>query len=131
MWRVRDAFCIQDYAHVSSSSGVGQLRRLAVNAAVYGQPLFAPQVTGGGGIRDLLIVATVRNTVYAFDAATYRVVWIRDLGEPDWSDTVPPYTNSPCAARRTGPAAARAPVAVGARAGRRITHPGYLHLRLD
>ena len=35
------------------------------------------------------------------------------------------------AARRIGQAAARAPVAMGTRAGRHVTHPGYLHLRLD
>jgi len=43
-----------------------------------------------------------------------------DEGPPDCLET-----------RRSGQAAARAPVALGTQAGQRITHPGHLHLRQD
>lgn len=46
--------------------------------AVYAQPLF---VDGMGG-KDLLIVATESDVVYAFDAATGAQVWMTTLGTP-------------------------------------------------
>jgi outer membrane protein assembly factor BamB len=46
---------------------------------VYAQPLF---VDGGPGGEDLLIVATAANNVYALDAATGFVTWMKNLGAP-------------------------------------------------
>jgi outer membrane protein assembly factor BamB len=46
---------------------------------VYAQPLF---VDGGPGGEDLLIVATEANNVYALDAATGFVIWMKNLGAP-------------------------------------------------
>jgi outer membrane protein assembly factor BamB len=49
------------------------------NDAVYAQPLF---VDGGGTGKDLVIVSTEANNVYALDGATGAVVWKTNLGTP-------------------------------------------------
>ena len=46
---------------------------------VYGQPLY---VDNGSGGRDLVIVATESDTVYAFDASSGQQVWVASLGTP-------------------------------------------------
>lgn len=52
----------------------------ALAGPVYAQPLF---VDGGPGGRDVLVVATEQNTVYAFDAAGGAVIWrTPPLGAP-------------------------------------------------
>ena len=59
-------------------SSFGKVATLAVDGDVYAQPLFLPRVAlPGAGIRGLLIVATERNSVYAFDAASHSAtpVW--------------------------------------------------------
>jgi hypothetical protein len=50
-----------------------------VNDAVYAQPLF---VDGGVGGKDLVIVVTEANNVYAFDGTTGATVWKTNLGAP-------------------------------------------------
>jgi len=56
----------------------GLIRSLPVQGLVFAQPLF---VTGIGG-RNVVIVATAQNYVYAFDDATGVQVWGRQLGPP-------------------------------------------------
>lgn len=70
----------------------GRLFSLDVDAAIYAQPLLAEAVVmPGGDRRDLLLVATANNTVYAFDArgGAAPPVWRRTLerlgSEPDSS----------------------------------------------
>jgi hypothetical protein len=46
---------------------VGELR---VDDKIEASPLYVPSVNTPSGLRDLLIVATTNNTVYAFDAST-------------------------------------------------------------
>lgn len=46
----------------------GMIFKRVVDDQVYGQPLIATAVQIGGGKHDLVIVATVKNSVYAFDA---------------------------------------------------------------
>jgi hypothetical protein len=58
---------------------VGELR---VDDKIEASPLYVPGVTTPSGPRDLLIVATTNNTVYAFDASTNAQVWARWLGAP-------------------------------------------------
>jgi hypothetical protein len=48
-------------------------------ATFYAQPLYWP---GGPGGKDLVIVASEQDVVYALDAATGAVVWQRSLGTP-------------------------------------------------
>jgi len=51
---------------------------LAVDGKVYAQPLYAPGVAG----RDLVVVATEHDSVYAFDANSYTPVWHVSMGTP-------------------------------------------------
>ena len=57
------------------------------NDQLYAQPLFVDgSVTGG---KDLVIVATEANNVYALDAATGSIVWKKNLGPPMPSSALP------------------------------------------
>jgi hypothetical protein len=58
---------------------VGELR---VDDKIEASPLYVPSVNTPSGLRDLLIVATTNNTVYAFDASTNAQVWAKWLGPP-------------------------------------------------
>ena len=51
----------------------------ALPGAIYAKPLLVPGAKGG---RDLLLAATERNAVGAFDPATGEAVWTRALGAP-------------------------------------------------
>jgi hypothetical protein len=46
----------------------GKILALSVDGAVYGQPLYVPNVTINGATHNVLIVATQNDSVYAFDA---------------------------------------------------------------
>jgi len=51
-----------------STATFGKLFSCLVDAAVYAEPLWAANLTIGGGTRNVIFVATVHDTVYAFDA---------------------------------------------------------------
>jgi hypothetical protein len=52
-----------------------------VDSYVYAQPLFVPGLTIGGQTHDVVFVATVNNSVYAFDAnAAGPVLWHTNVG---------------------------------------------------
>ena len=53
--------------------------RATIDGAVYAQPLYVPGARGG---RALVVAASQRNEVAAFDAATGAPVWRRRLGTP-------------------------------------------------
>lgn len=62
---------------------LGKLGNFAVDGPVLAQPLFVPSVSiSGGGEYDLLIVATMNDSVYAFDAnnANSSPLWKTSLG---------------------------------------------------
>ncbi len=66
-----------------ASASFGQIATLKVDGNVFAQPLIATKIAmPGGGFRELLIVATGHNTVYAFDAHTYHRLWSVNLGTP-------------------------------------------------
>jgi hypothetical protein len=54
-------------ANVNSTS-FGKLFGCPVDAPIYGQPLYVTNLQIGGGAHNTLFVATMMNTVYAFDA---------------------------------------------------------------
>jgi hypothetical protein len=60
----------------------GKLFDLPVDGQVYAQPLMVPGVVIDGSPRNLLIVATARNTVYFFDADGGQPLWSRNFGRP-------------------------------------------------
>src|SRR5258708_13053610 len=53
-----------------NASQFGLLFRNAVDNQVYAQPLVVSAVNIGGGIHNVVYVATTSNSVYAFDGAT-------------------------------------------------------------
>lgn len=58
----------------------GKLFELPVDDEVYAQILYVPKLTIAGGTRDVIYVATVNNTVYAFDANTAGTpLWQRNF----------------------------------------------------
>jgi outer membrane protein assembly factor BamB len=59
-----------------------KLSELRVDDKIEASPLFVPNVSTRSGPHDLLIVATTRNTVYAFDTRTNTQVWSKSLGPP-------------------------------------------------
>ena len=84
-------------ANVASSS-FGLLTTLAVDGNVLAQPLLVSNYTmADGSVRNVLIVATGHDTVYAYDAQTYAILWQVSLGKPQSSgdvgcgDVVPEY----------------------------------------
>jgi len=66
------------------ASHFGKVGTYSVDGLVYAQPLYIPAVVTSGVQRDLLIVVTQNNTVYAFDAnaPTTAAVWSSNLGTP-------------------------------------------------
>ena len=70
----------------------GLLNKINVDDQIYAQPLIVTGVTIGGVAKNLLIVATVNNTVYAFDAdnTTLNPYWTRNFTPPG---EVPPNSN--------------------------------------
>ncbi len=69
----RDGANVQEYALDTTNVATatfGKLFSCTVDAAVYAQPLWVPNVTIGGGIHNVIVVATQRDSVYVFDADT-------------------------------------------------------------
>jgi hypothetical protein len=68
-----------------NAAGFGKLFTRAVDDEVYAQPLYVPSVSiPKVGVRNVLYVATVNNTVYAFDADE------PDASEPLWKVNLTP-----------------------------------------
>jgi len=69
----RDGANVQEYAlnttNVTSAT-FGKLFSCTVDGAVYAQPLWVPNVNIGGGTHNVIVVATMRNSVYVLDADT-------------------------------------------------------------
>jgi hypothetical protein len=67
-------------ANVGSSS-FGLIATLQVDGNVFAQPLLVSSfVMPDSSIHDVLIIATGHNSVYAFDAQTYAILWQVNLG---------------------------------------------------
>ena len=60
----------------------GLLGKLNVDGQVYAQPLYLPAVSIAGGMHNVVYVATMHNTVYAFDAdnPAEAALWSTNLG---------------------------------------------------
>jgi acyl-coenzyme A thioesterase PaaI-like protein len=67
----RDGANVQEYALNSANvkaATFGKLFSCTVEGAVYAQPLWVPNVNIGGGTHNVIVVATMRDWVYVFDA---------------------------------------------------------------
>ncbi|MBV9886836.1 MAG: hypothetical protein JO119_09850, partial [Acidobacteria bacterium] len=67
----RDGANNQEYLLTTSNmnqSSFGKLFSCTVDGAVYAQPLWMPHVNIGGGTHNVIVVATMRDSVYVFDA---------------------------------------------------------------
>jgi hypothetical protein len=83
----RDGANNQEYLLTTSNvsqSSFGKLFSCTVDGAVYAQPLWVPNVNIGGGTHNVIIVATMRDSVYALDADTIP------CGNPYWHQTLIP-----------------------------------------
>lgn len=68
-----------------NSTGFGKLFERRVDGSLYAQPLIVPNLNIGGKQRNVLFVATMHNSVYAFDADDQTAsapLWHRHLAEP-------------------------------------------------
>jgi hypothetical protein len=73
-----------------NSTSFGKLFSRSVDASVYALPLIVPNLTIAGERRNVLFVATMGNTVYAFDAddpARAEPYWSKNLGTPAPGDS--------------------------------------------
>lgn len=71
------------------SASFGQLASLHVDGNVFAQPLMVSNFTmPDNSVHDVLIVATGHDSVYAFDAQTYALLWKRSLGKAQPTDDV-------------------------------------------
>jgi hypothetical protein len=67
-------------ANVASAS-FGKLTTLKVDGNVFAQPLMVSKFRMPDGVmHDVLLIATGHNSVYAYDAKTYAVLWQVNLG---------------------------------------------------
>jgi hypothetical protein len=97
-----------------ASSSFGLLKSLSVDGNVMAQPLIVSGIQMPDGSRhNVLIVATGHNTVYAFDAQSYALLWQVNLGRSQTSvdvgcsDVQPEYgISSTPVILRTAPGAA-------------------------
>ncbi|MBV9991936.1 MAG: hypothetical protein JOZ72_11665 [Alphaproteobacteria bacterium] len=71
------------------SASFGQITTLNVDGNVFAQPLLVSGFTmPDNSVHDVLIVATGHNTVYAYDAQNYSILWKRSLGTPQATNDV-------------------------------------------
>jgi outer membrane protein assembly factor BamB len=80
---VNEAETILTPANVSASTNQFHRRFvMKVDGKIEGSPLFLSGVTIAGGVHNVVYVATMHNTVYAFDADTGAQLSARWLGDP-------------------------------------------------
>jgi hypothetical protein len=69
-----------------SSSTFGKLFTYPVDEEIFAQPLYVPGLSIGGGTHNVVFIATMGNTVYAFDAdsasSASTPLWSLNLGAP-------------------------------------------------
>jgi hypothetical protein len=75
--------------HAVKSASFGQITTLNVDGNVFAQPLMVSNFTmPDSSVHNVLIVATGHDTVYAYDAQDYSILWQRSLGKPQPSNDV-------------------------------------------
>jgi hypothetical protein len=59
----------------------GRIGTMPVDGEVYGQPLYSREVVNGA-LRNVVYLATMHDTVYAYDADTFDFLWSNHVAEP-------------------------------------------------
>jgi hypothetical protein len=80
----RDGVNAKEYALTTSNVTVtsfGKLFSCTADGAVYAQPLWIPNVSIGGGMHNVIVAATMRDSVYVFDADAFPCItyWHKQL----------------------------------------------------
>jgi hypothetical protein len=66
-----------------SANSFGFLFTQTVDANIFAQPLYVPNLTINNSVHNTVFVATLNNSVYAFDADTVQAaLWHTNLGQP-------------------------------------------------
>ncbi len=65
-----------------NSTNFGKLFTVHVDGEVYAQPLYVSDLAIAGGTHNVVLIATMRNSVYAIDADDGAVLWTRNFGTP-------------------------------------------------
>ena len=55
---------------------------MPIDGQVYAQPLYVSNLNIAGGTHDVVLVASMLNSVYAIDAPTGAILWQRNFGTP-------------------------------------------------
>jgi PQQ-like domain len=72
----------------------GKLYTIPVDGAIYAQPLYVSNLSiPSAGTHKVLYVATMNDKVYAFDADTNAVLWMRDFTNPSAGITAVPIVS--------------------------------------
>jgi hypothetical protein len=72
-----------------ASASFGHITTLNVDGNVFAQPLMVSNFTmPDNSVHNVLIVATGHDTVYAYDAQSYAILWQRSLGTPQATNDV-------------------------------------------
>ena len=95
--------CTLNTSNVAVST-FGMVFKLPVDDNVYAQPLYVPNVAiSGQGTHDVVYVATMSDSLYAFDADTGVQLWTVNFASSVGATPVPSPT-SPSRATRTSSA---------------------------
>ncbi len=79
-----------------SSGNFGKRWSCPLDGTVYAQPLYVANLSIGGGIHNVLFVATMNDTVYAFDADDPGCVtyWTRSFISPSAGSGITPMSSA-------------------------------------
>jgi hypothetical protein len=97
------------------SASFGQIKTLNVDGNVFAEPLIVSNFTmPDNSVHNVLLIATGGDTVYAYDAQDYTLLWKKSMGKPQSTNDVgcgdiqPEYgISSTPVILRTGPGAAQ------------------------
>jgi hypothetical protein len=77
-----------------TSGKFGLLCKMAVDGDLFSQPLYVPGIRVAGIPRDVVLAATMHNSVYAFDANGCAQLWTTNFGEA-WQFRDYPHIGDP------------------------------------
>jgi Malectin domain len=73
---------------VANVKNMTQKTQLSLDGDVLAQPLYVSQIPISGVMHNIVIVATEGDSVFAFDADTFALLWQKNLGPPQSSSEI-------------------------------------------